>query len=118
MVAISKRPPISNFCAQEADGWEEVPKKYLVCSPGEEDLTCSFSRRDGVHMLASVIDLTTIHVTIASIMSFRPELSQQEMKSYLLEVVPEVFRTFFGNRQYTRQPDDPFGNAHYLLPIR
>ena len=101
---------IATYCRQEAEGWDKFPAYLVPSPPGEEDLYCGFMRKDGAHMMASVKDygrLQTIHVSIGPIYSLRPDLTPEELKDYLFSITPEVIETFFGERRFAKQPDDP-----------
>lgn len=57
-----------------------------------------------------------IHVSISSVRSYQPHLTDREAANYALEVAPEVIKTFFGGRLFVKGQDEenkPF-NKHYL----
>ena len=104
------RKPISTYCRQEVEGWDKLPPQMVVAPPGEEEFYCGFMRKDGVHLMASVKDygrLQTVHVSLAPVRFYRPDLTDEEHLEYIYEVTPDVVESFFGDRRFARQPDDP-----------
>ena len=107
MVA-STRPPISRYCPSEAAGWERLPLEILPFPRADWPYICSFLRqRDGVQMLATVTDSHIIHVSIAPIKYYCPDLSDAEISDHLDAVTPEVLETFFEKLEFKRKPEDP-----------
>lgn len=73
--------------------------------------SCAYLRqRDGVHFMATIKNLgvlQVIHVSIGPVKYYRPDETPEQLDEYLIEVAPEVVQTFFGDRKFARQPDDP-----------
>ena len=93
----------------------------MVMAPiGQESAYCGFLREsDGAHVMASIKDLgrlQTIHVSIAPIRFYRPDWTDEEHQRELFAVTPDIIETFFGERRFARQPDDPRrpGVKHYF----
>lgn len=105
------RKPISTYCRQEVEGWDKLPPEMVLAPAGEEEFYCGFMRRhDGVHLMASVKDygsLQTVHVSLAPVRFYRPDLTTEEHLEYIYDITPDAVESFFGDRRFARQPDDP-----------
>lgn len=105
------RKPISFYCKQEVQGWDELPNFMTLALPGEENYSCSFVRQaDGIQMIASIKflnNLNTIHVSLAPLRSCRKDWTEEEHNGHVFDVTSEVIDSFFPGRKFARQPDDP-----------
>ena len=103
--------PIATYCCQEVEGWNKLPDSLVLPRLGEEEFTCGFFREeDGIHFLATVTEfdnLTLIHVSIAPIRFFKKDWTDEDHMGHIFDVTPEVIKSFFGDRSFMRQPDDP-----------
>lgn len=103
--------PISVYCKQEVQGWAKLPVFMNLVFPGMEDYSCSFlNDRDGYHLLASVKDLGSlqqIHISLAPIMYYRPDKTEEEMVEEIVHNAGDIIEKFFGDLQFCRAPDDP-----------
>ena len=106
-----KRKPISTYCRQEVEGWNKLPDAMVLPLPGEEEFCCGFIREeDGVHLMVTLDDLnslTIIHISLAPIRFYKKDWTDEEHLDHIFNVTPDIVETFFGNRKFARQPDDP-----------
>lgn len=118
MVAVNNPKPISVYI-KAAEGWDEIDKQYLMVPKDFEPYTCSFVRRDGVQMLATMVGRKEIHVTIAPLNSCQPDLTEKEMGEYIENHASEVLKTFLAGREVALLPKDerfPY-HRHYLVKV-
>lgn len=107
---------IADYLVQsEPVGWVkfpnfvETPAGYVAAEHPPE--SCAYLReRDGIHFMATIRNfgvLSVIHISIGPVKYYRPkDESSEDLEEYLVEVSPEVAQTFFGDRQFARQPND------------
>lgn len=113
---------IADYCKQEVPGWTKLPVEFCFARQGEEHLTCSFMSQDGIQIIASIRDygkLKVLHASIGEVRSLRPELNEDEMAEFIEIETPRVLQTFFGNRGFAQQPDDPRRPTvkHWFSPL-
>jgi len=102
--------PISVFCKQEVEGWAKLPVFLQLITPGLEDYSCSFlNAKEGIHLMASMKDLGSlqqIHVSLAPIMHYRPDQTENGMVEEIVYKAGDIIEMFFGDLMFCRAPDD------------
>lgn len=116
-----KRKTIQTYCKQEAEGWIHLPEVVEAAFPQSEwpHAYCFLRQKDGIQLIASVEDMgriTAIHISVSSVRSMQPDMTDEESVYYLMDVIPEVVKTFFGERLFAKAPDQPHKlfNKHYF----
>lgn len=102
--------PISVYCKQDVHGWAKLSMEFCLPKPGQEDFTCSFlSESLGLQLLATIENLGSlqqIHVSIAPVKYYRPELSDVEFVQEIQSKAGNIIESFFGDLVFCRAPDD------------
>lgn len=102
--------PISVYCKQEVVGWARLPMELCLPKPGQEDFTCSYLNESlGIQLLATIEDLGSlqqIRVSLAPVMYYRPEISEQDLVKEIQLRAGDIIEEFFGNLLFCRAPDD------------
>lgn len=100
---------IKDYCPQEVEGWHTMPSAFNFAKPGQEHLTCSFLRPDGINLIVSIKDygrVKILHASIGPIESLS-KLTKSELNDFIYQETPSIFQTFFGDRKFAIQPADP-----------
>ena len=105
---------IEKYCKTAVAGWKRMP----AIAPS----MFSFIRNDGININASIKAIdgnAVLHASISPIRSLQPNMTPEEHEEYCLAQVRIVFPCFFGNREFTRMPNDPQHEhvKHYFSKI-
>lgn len=96
-----------------------MPKELLRLPPEEEQYYLHWHNGEGIHVICSVRDEKTIHVSIACLPSVNPSLDLNAWSKLLIAKAPALLAFFFPGRTFYRMPDDMRAPAtkhffHYL----
>lgn len=102
---------ISDYCKQDVEGWNILPDILPDILPNMPNKEISFLRIvDGIHLMVSIKDfgaIECIHVSLAPIRSLKKDWTDDDHMGHIFDITYEVIKSFFGDRQFLRTPDDP-----------
>lgn len=102
--------PINEYLVGPGSEWTRMPDIFTLSKPDEEKYAAAFMRLDGIQLITSARNfegVDILHVSLSPVYSIRKDITHEMLQEHVAILTPAILREFFGERQFTRQPDDP-----------